>query len=377
MARGDFKIGVRVRARTRMRGLGLIELLVALVVSGIIVAGVVYVYDQSRRTYTTNETVARVQEQARFVFSFIEAELQLAGGYGLTNNAGAVMLRSSLVSDDVGVEHLRQVAAVPAALIPLAAHACGRNFAVDLMLAVQGSNDEFALGPNSTDACEPQGGGYLAGTDTLTVRRASTLRESALAGNQLQLYVNRLAASADRILVGIPEPPEALRPGVTEVRNLVVRTFYVSQDSDGRPGVPALRMKRLRELDHPAGAFEDEELAAGVEDLQVQFGVDTGSYDGDDAPDFPIGGDEIPETNGFTTRYVDPDDPLVDPLLPNVGQVVSVRIWLRVRGDAREQGFVDTRRYDYAGVSYTPDAEAAHFRRLLISRTIQLRNSRQ
>jgi hypothetical protein len=364
-------------SRWRQRGIGLIELLTALAIGSILVVGVVYVYDHGRRTYSTNETVARVQEQARYVFSFIEAELQLAGGYGLTNNPGAFRLRTPLAGDEVGVEGLRQAADVSAAPIPPAAQACGRNFTTDLMLAVQGSNGEFALGDAATTACDPLGGGHLDGTDTLAVRRASTHRELALAANRLQLYVTRLAANSDRILVGYEDAPDDLWPSITEARDLIVRAFYVSRDSEGRPGLPALRMKSLREVDHADGAFLDEELAAGVEDLQVQFGVDTGSYDGDDDPDSPLGGDLIPETNGFATRYVDPDHPLVDPRRPDIGQVVSVRIWLRVRGDVRELGFTDSRTYEYAGVTYTPSGEDAHFRRMLIARTIQLRNSRQ
>ena len=60
----------------------------------------------------------------------------------------------------------------------------------------------------------------------------------------------------------------------------------------------------------------------------------------------------------------------------SAAQIVSVRIWMRVRGDVPERGFTDNRNYQYAGVNYTPAGAEATFRRMLISRTIQLRNTR-
>jgi hypothetical protein len=61
-----------------------------------------------------------------------------------------------------------------------------------------------------------------------------------------------------------------------------------------------------------------------------------------------------------------------DPLLDSA-QVVSVRVWVRPRRPAGE-GFIDNRRYQYADTDFTPDDG---FRRVVMSRTIYLRNSRQ
>lgn len=101
----------------------------------------------------------------------------------------------------------------------------------------------------------------------------------------------------------------------------------------------------------------------GVEDFQVQFGVDT----------------DAPSTNdrGSIDRYVDPDDPMIDPddagFDPN-SVVMSVRIWLRIRAERPENGFTDTTNYVYADKNVGPFNDG--FRRLLVSKTIYLRNSR-
>jgi len=50
-----------------------------------------------------------------------------------------------------------------------------------------------------------------------------------------------------------------------------------------------------------------------------------------------------------------------------------VRIWLLVRAETPEQGFVNNRRYVYADRDVTVND---NFRRVLMSRTIQLRNTR-
>jgi hypothetical protein len=101
---------------------------------------------------------------------------------------------------------------------------------------------------------------------------------------------------------------------------------------------------------------------------------------------------------GVAARYVNPAD-LKAALAAN-GQVVAVRVWLMVRSDTPEYGFTDTNTYTYADrlavngtaadlsvagaatKAFKPSAvadtglnNAMHYRRLLISRTIQVRNA--
>jgi hypothetical protein len=61
--------------------------------------------------------------------------------------------------------------------------------------------------------------------------------------------------------------------------------------------------------------------------------------------------------------------------VPSV-QIVSVRVWLRVRADEAEPSFDDTQTYRYADVEFTPAGRERHFRRVLMSRTMTLRNAR-
>ncbi len=52
--------------------------------------------------------------------------------------------------------------------------------------------------------------------------------------------------------------------------------------------------------------------------------------------------------------------------------VCAVRIWIRVRADAPEVGYTNNTHFQYANVNFTPND---NIRRLLVSRTIQIRNT--
>ncbi len=111
---------------------------------------------------------------------------------------------------------------------------------------------------------------------------------------------------------------------------------------------------------------------SGIEDFQVQFGIDDGDLDQDNIvdPNEDLNDDGIFDTNERIVKYVDPDH--VDVM----DQVVAVRFWVRVRADQPEVGFVDNRTYTYADRQYTPQGNEQRFRRVLMSRTVMLRNAR-
>jgi len=363
--------------RASQRGLSLVELLVALAIGSVLIVGAVYVYSQGRNTYAINEAVARVQENGRYVLSVLEPDIELAGYYGFTNSPDTLRFVSGASPGTVYAvaAQMRQQLPAPAvavavANLPASAHECGTNYAVDVLAPVQGSNNDFALGPGAGAGCAPYGAGAVAGADTLTIRRVETANAVPDAG-RLQVYASRLRSrSAQQLFIdgNAPGPIDA----DNAVHNLVVRAYYIARDAVDRPGLPSLRSKSLTTVGGTA-QFVEAEVMPGVEDLQVQFGIDTGDYDNDGLidPGADVNGDGIPETDGRATRYVNPDFPGLD-----LAQVVAVRIWVRVRADAPEQGFNDARRYQYADVDYTPSANEARFRRVLMSRTISLRNSR-
>ena len=92
----------------------------------------------------------------------------------------------------------------------------------------------------------------------------------------------------------------------------------------------------------------------GIEDFQVRLGVDT------DGPE--------PDGSLNADSYVNPGS------VPATADVVSATVWLRVRAEDREFSHVDGAAYNYADVSVA--APGDNYRRIVVSKTIQLRNSR-
>lgn len=364
-----------IASRRCARGFSLVELMIALVIGSVMIVGAIALYSATRATYATNDAMGRMQEDARFALSIIEPDVQLAGLYGFTNNYNGVQLVAGGATTNA--TNMQQInVAAPGLNATLGR--CGRNFAVDLLQTVQGSDNDsgFTLGPGAQPPGAGSGcatGAPLPTSDSLTIRRTTPASTGVSAG-RLQLYALRLEPNAQTMFVdGVA--PGALVANMREIRDMLVNTYYVSRNSDAQAGFPALRQIALG-----AGqTFVDTELVPGVEDMQVQFGIDTGDYNNDGVIDRDRLGDGIADTsNGIATRYVNPDDVSLQP--PAAGgqsaQVVTVRIWLRLRSETPETGFRDTRRYRYANQDFTPTAAQAGFRRLLVTRTIYLRNAR-
>ena len=107
----------------------------------------------------------------------------------------------------------------------------------------------------------------------------------------------------------------------------------------------------------------DREVLPGVEDLQVQFGIDTDDVGAAD--------------RGSINRYVNPDNPILDRLSAAFNPdatILAVRIWLRLRAERPENGFIDSKNYVYADQDVPAPNDG--FRRTVISTTIYLRNAR-
>jgi len=366
-----------MNARIHQRGLSLIELMVAMLIGVVLISGAAKVYVDSKAAYNANDSTSRLQENARYAMSVIEPDIRMANYWGLLKGAAVIGNQGQQTTT--------------AALSPVATSAamniCGRNFATDVTTTLQGDNNQYVISTASKQAgCDTlldlsTGVAWtttpVVTADTLTVRRASVFDAAAPAGQQLQVCSSRIAGrlindgTCAGAAVGLADNIATQRR-----QNLIVDTFYVDRNSQQQNGLPSLRRKTLTSVGGVM-QFRDQEVMAGVEDMQVQFGID------------PAG------TTGVATRYVNPNG------VPLGAQIVSVRIWLVVRAEAPENNFYDNRIYQYgdrlqatgvtgnlntaadAGKAYQPSLSAdttyatgpARVRRLLISRTIQVRNA--
>jgi type IV pilus assembly protein PilW len=332
--------------RHAQRGLSLIELMVAMSIGLFLLAGAISVLAKGRDLYRTNDAAARVQETARYAMSTIEADLRMANYWGLMSRAD--LIENGPALDLANIPAVDPTYALPADLTGYAAtiNTCGAMWAVKLPAYVEGNNNGYGY------ACAAFGTAAAA-ADQLTVRRASTqvITAAALGATTGQIKVQ--TSRVQGTLFSGNTVPSGYAPPLSETRALVVNGYYVSQDSDQAAGTPSLRRKQLG-FAGGAPVIQDREIVPGVEDLQVEFGLDR---NGNQTADF----------------FVPPGTAIA------AGQdIVAVRVWLLVRAEQPESNFTDTRTYAYAdrvgGAAYTP---ADRFRRVLVNKTIALRNTRR
>ena len=123
-------------------------------------------------------------------------------------------------------------------------------------------------------------------------------------------------------------------------------------------GVPTLRRHRLIGGGVGGPRIVDEEVAPGVENLQIQLGVDV-------------------DQDNTVDRYVNPGDPIYDPnavgYVPGA-RVMTARIWMIVRGVNIETGIQDST--DYRPGDVILGVQNDTYRRMQVSKTILLRNAR-
>jgi type IV pilus assembly protein PilW len=313
------------------RGLSLIELMVALVIGALLIAGAVTVFLQSRNTYRTSDVVSRMQEVGRYALDVISPDVRQAGFWGLTNRPMSFTNTAAAVTKD-----------------------CAAGFAVNIGVPIEGR-----------DATATGGSGYnLAGcpaktvplpavtpvtwSDLLIVRRVG-VDQAPLENKRLQIQTNRetIVLFSDGVRpAGYNVAPQS------ETHNLSVGAYYIGET----PAVNGIRQFALRRQTLIAGAagpeMRDDEIVPGVQDMQVQFGLD-------------VNGD------GTVERYVNPED-----AIPAGARIATVQVWLLVVSDEREIGFTDSNRaYTYANASQTAAVFHDNRRRVLVSRTIQIRNA--
>ena len=191
-------------------------------------------------------------------------------------------------------------------------------------------------------------------SDVLVIRHASELPMAPQAGQvQVESSLARGVLFDDGVI-----PAGFGADG--ETRDLVVNAYYVDNASSFSDAIPSLRRKTLIN----GGVIEDQEMITGVENLQVQYGLDTND-------------------DGTVERYVDPDSPTVTEgaigFLPGA-RIVAVRFWMLVRAEESPgPEYRDTRQYQPLDLNAAPITPAEplyppQFPRIEVTKTVFLRN---
>lgn len=342
------------RRPRRETGLTLIELMLAMLIGLFLLLGTLTVFTQSRANFRVSDSIARLQENARFALDTIEPDLRLARFWGRNATPGAIPGPTD-PGFPAGVVVTCDTTDNSAARIPPITYTA---WALNMLQDVWAVDETSGYGHNRLGIpCAPDTAAQ-PDSDALVVRHASGQPFAAAAG-RIQVHADHLAGQ----IFNNGAIPAGFDP-LAQTHNVMVNVYYVDQGSDLNADVPSLRVKTLVN----GGIHQDQELIAGVENLQVQFGVDT-----DDPND------------GIVDRYVDADHAIINPT--NAGtiptaKIRAIRLWMLMRADAQEPGFQDRATYTSPDPVINTCAPGPacdypnNFRRLAVSKTIFLRNNR-
>jgi len=326
----------------KSKGFSLIELLVAMAIGLIIVGGAFSMHAISRDAQKANEAQMDMIADARFALETIAYDLRHAGMWGGTNQDGLISCRSS----DAACTKSPANETLPSALTGDCAVGAYYNLSLPIM-AVDDSDGNVYLG-----TCIPTAEKYKSTTDILEVRYADSNAAALSAGN---VYVRSNFVNG-RVFSGATEPQLSAYDASPLTASFPLRayTYYVSNfsEKDG-DNIPSLR--RVALVKGPA--MQNQMLISGVEDFQVQLGVDL---------------DNKEDANGNLTvdAYVDPN------AVTNWSQVYSAKIWILMRSNTKQFG-VDTKKsYSIAGKVAKDYGSQDDFRYFLVSNQIELRNLR-
>ena len=333
--------GNRPSTYQRQGGFTLVELMVAMLITLILLAGISQIYLSTRKSYAVQNTLAHQQQTARYVMEVIGQDLRRAGYMG--GNASPAEITGSLgfVSDN---------GTCPA----------GDDTWVRMVdRRIFGLNDTNNGGATSNySSCIPNAD-HVRG-DILVMRYAApwiigSTTTPSFENNRVYLRTGLFdgnifkgANAADAVnQINTAATPSG------RVSELVAHAYYIS-NSAGQPRCAGVTVPSLfREAPDANGRPVAEEVAYGVDNLQVRYGID----DDISAADF--------DGDGAVDRYFDAQN------VPDWNQVVTARIWLLTRAECPETGYTNNRTYVMGDQNY---AVNDGFRRQLYQTTVNIRN---
>jgi len=319
-------------AFARERGLSLVELMIAMVLALVLTAAVITVFANNRHSFTQDENVQRMQDDARHALRELTFDLSMAGHYGDLLVPGSVTPDGGLtLTSDCGP------VGAPEWVYQPVDPATGES------LSIVALDNASAAQAAANFSCI-NGGEFRAGTDVVSIKRVAGARAGALTAGRVYLRTNgtvgllfKEPVAAPAVTVPLPRADWEYRPSIYYIRNFAY---------DVGDGIPTLCKKVLRGA---SPGMTTECLAAGIEDLQIEYGVDTSG-------------------DGFANVYVP------SPTLADLQNVVSARVSLLARTTDIDTRYQNDKTYSISNAA--PYAPADSFHRRVVSTTVGIQNIR-
>jgi len=364
-------------SKPSQKGVTLIELMISMVITMIIMAGVVQVMVDNRQKFKLNDELSYIQENARFALDEIGRDLRMAGfnGCGASANVANVVNGAGTdfydgfglggwdgaeASADFPAEFRDDLWSVNTASSPDA-----------VVIKRVNSDDSFPVteeGNNASAAVLKLGGAHDVQPGTIMVVVGPDCSQAVIFQNtqtnnsnnaeQLQFNTGNSVSPGNCEKAYIVEnvtcdtmpanPDEEEIPKGSTVMMFSSQAYYIGASSIDA-SIPSLYRERVIEASN-AATTTAEELLIGVENMQLVYGVDTDAT-----------------ADGVANRYLDADE-IDGTSNKEWGRVVSVRVDLLLR--SLDPIWLEDTDFEFDGVTYSGRREL----RQRVSSTILLRN---
>lgn len=269
-----------VPAGNRELGFTLIELLIAMVIAIIIGAAVYIIYVSTRSSYRFAEASARTQETIRYAFDSIAYDLRHVGhvgcNSGLTPNGvvGSTKMAVHVNTSDAWAKYTDPIRGYSASVLPAGVFLPTEVKAgTDILWVQYFSSKHWPL----TNAGAPATGTFQVLANPGDFADANIL---LLADCQR----GDMFAATDVVAPAVANSPATIGHAVgtynttdsfsmsksydrgAELMRFVSRVYFIGTSSDG---LPVLKRKNLVGL-----SLVDEEVADGIADMQIRYGID-------------------------------------------------------------------------------------------------------
>jgi type IV pilus assembly protein PilW len=317
------------------RGFTLVELMISMVLGVLMGGAIISVFVYNRHSFDSDDMVQRMQDDARNAIREFTNDLGMAGYWADVVNPAAVAQDGTLaVAVDCGP------AGIGNWIYRTVAPGTTRSLSVTTV------DNATGAAANAAFSCI-NAGELMAGTDIVAIKRVAGgdstapldtdtvyLRSNGTIG---LLYREPLGA-APAVVIPAPFTEWEYRPSIYYVRNFGV----VPGDN-----VPTLCRKVLQFAAPPTMITEC--LAQGIENLQVEFGLDT-------------------DSDGQPNVFV------ADPTFLEMQTAVSARIYVLARSVESDTQYTNDKTYTISNApAYTP---ADNFYRRVFTITVALHNLR-
>lgn len=305
-------------------GFSLIELLIALGLGLVLSAGVVMVFVQNSRSSAQDDELGRILENGRYVVRTLARDIAMAGFWGKYLDVSTTIEDGSVAIDQD----------------------CGDGvnpWAMDL-LNLEFLNNASVASTAASFECLPSAD-IVIGSDILAIKRMAdrSVVDASLITNQMYMRTNSVAATM--FLGGASGTPPAMIGTIENWPYMPVIYYLRNYSFTPGDGIPSLCRAQLDNSSPPD--MVSECLVEGIENMQLEFGVD--------------------DDSDFIADYY-----TAAPTAADMVNSVAVRVHVLVRSLNELPNYINDKSYN-VGSTIVAAANDGFYRRVF-STTIILRN---